>query len=328
MSDTDLGSWIEGLRSDDTEALHGLARRIDRVDLYTYGHSERVCGYALSIGRAMELELGAYDRLRTAALLHDLGKVDVPREILTKPGRLTDEEFEAMKRHPGRASDLLARVPGLDRVARLVRHHHERFDGRGYPDGLAGEDIPWGSRILAVADAYDAMVSTRPYRRALAVEKAVAQIRECSGTQFDPIAAAAFVRTIRQRRALRAMQLGASTIFAELSIRDYEEAVMSFHQRHADASIGSLGDLLSMDFPELGAEQAEKVAAAVLMPERVQDDLYSDDVDQVKGDEFLVRFAARIDADVNSVVLFRGTLYCVLDIRERDDGLFEYLLKR
>lgn len=298
------------------------------MDLYTYGHSERVCQYALALGREMDLAEDELDLLRRAALVHDLGKVEVPLEILKKPGKLTDEEYEIIKRHPGRAYDVLSRTSAYADVARVARHHHERHDGRGYPDGLAGEDIPLLSRILAVCDAYDAMASTRPYRRAMEVGEALDRIRAAAGEQLDPLCAASFVKITRDRHLLRAGQIGASTLFAELSIRDYETSVRNFLRRHQEASLGGIADLLLLDYPELGSEQAEKIALAVIQPGEVRDDLYSEDVDRLKADEVRVRFPARIDADVRSVVSFEGMLYCVLDISEMADGRFAYLLKR
>ncbi len=312
-------------------ALLDLARTIDEKDLYTFGHSERVCQYALALGRAMQLSEERVDLLRDAALLHDLGKVDVPGEILRKPGRLTADEFAEVQKHPGRAYELLMQVPFLAPVAPAVRHHHERFDGAGYPDGLVGGAIPLEARVLAVVDAYDAMVSNRPYRRALAVDDALDQIRRGAGTQFDPVCAATFVKTIRERHILRAGHVGAATFFAEVSIREYERAVRSGDLMQIDGeevSLFGLADLLLMDFPELTGEQAEKVVRAVLFPETRRDDLYSHDVDRVKADEVRVRFPARIDADVRSIVCFEGELYTIVDLGELDDGRFEYHLKR
>ncbi len=324
----DLESWAQELAAASADALHDLARRIDRVDLYTYGHSERVCQYSLALGREMDLDDDQLDLLRRAALVHDLGKVEVPMAVLKKPGKLTDDEFALIRRHPGRAFDVLSGIPAYADVATIVRHHHERYDGRGYPDGLAGGNIPQLSRILAVVDAYDAMASTRPYRHALEVGEALGRIRAAAGEQFDPLCAASFVKIIRDRHLLRAGQIGASTVFAELSIRDYETSVRSFLQRHRDASLGGIADLLLMDYPELGSEQAEKIALAVIQPGEIHDDLYSEDVEWRKEDEVHVRFPARIDADVRSVVSFERRLFCVLDIAEQKDGQFAYLLKR
>jgi len=327
----DLEERIRHLSDAGEKSLRDLARAIDEKDLYTWGHSERVCQYAVSLGRALELDEPRLDLLFQAALLHDLGKVEVPQEILTKPGALTDEEFAAVKKHPGRAADLVEQIPGMADVAAVLRHHHERIDGGGYPDGLAGADIPLESRVLAVVDAYDAMVSNRPYRRPMTVEDALQRIREGMDTHFDPMCAATFVQSLREKRILRASMMGAATFFAEVSIREYERSVRMGWHRSLDgeeASMPSLADLLALDFPELTSEQAEKIVTAVLFPETRHDDLYSEDIEWVKDDEVLVRHPARIDADVRSVVIYDLEMFTVVDIRGLEDGRFEYQLKR
>jgi HD-GYP domain-containing protein (c-di-GMP phosphodiesterase class II) len=133
-------------------------------------------------------------QLETAALLHDIGKIAVPDRILLKPDRLTVDEFNQMKRHADAGADILQRVRHLRPATDIVRHHHERYDGSGYPSGLAGEDIPFGARIFTVADTLDAMTSDRCYRRALPYSAAVQEIVRCSGTQFDPKIVEAFCR--------------------------------------------------------------------------------------------------------------------------------------
>ena len=327
----DLERRIQRIASGSEESLRGLARSIDEKDLYTLGHSERVCQYAVSLGRSLRLSEAKLDLLYQAALLHDLGKVDVPRAILQKPGRLTEEEFARIKEHPARGAEIVAQIPGMEDVARVIRHHHERIDGRGYPDGLAGADIPLESRVLAVVDSYDAMVSNRPYRKPMGVDTALDQIRQGKNTQFDPVCAATFVQALREKRTLRAGLIGAATFFAEVSIREYEDSIrdgMRLSLDGEESSIESLADLLAMDFPELTSEQAQKIVSAVLMPENRRDDLYSDDVRWLKKNEVIVGHPARIDADVRSVVVFQGELFTVLDILDMPDGRFGYHLKR
>jgi HD-GYP domain-containing protein (c-di-GMP phosphodiesterase class II) len=163
-----------------------LIRAIDEHDGYTAGHSEAVVDLSCSLGERLGLELPALFELELAALFHDLGKIGLPESILKKPGPLDEEEHALMQRHPIWGADLLRRVKGLEPVATIVRFHHERWDGTGYPHGLEGEHIPLASRIVAVCDAYDAMTSDRSYRSALAPEQAVAELREHAGSQFDP----------------------------------------------------------------------------------------------------------------------------------------------
>jgi len=331
MSKKDLEKRVAELLPSGEQGLYALARTIDEKDLYTYGHSERVCQYALALGRNTGLPDDRLSLLAKAALLHDLGKVEVPTAILRKPASLTDAEFEEVARHPARGAEVLGSHEAFAEVAAVVRHHHERVDGTGYPDGLSGADTPVESRILAVVDAYDAMVSNRPYRHAKTTDEALGQLRRGAGSQFDPLYTAAFVSIVRDRQLLRTGRLGASSLFAEVSIRDYERAVDTLDRISLDderVSVDRLADLLSLQFPELGGEQASKIVHAMLFPSFLRDDLYSDDVEWVKPDEVHVRFPARIDADVCSLVAFEGQLYTIVDLIELSDGRFEYWLKR
>lgn len=166
--------------------IRSLAETIDAKDPSTRGHSDWASKYALMIGRQAGLDDGILENLRYAGYLHDIGKIGIPDEVLGKPGRLTQEEWKLMKKHPIISAKILEPVRISDEVKAAIRHHHERFDGKGYPYGLAGETIPLEARILAVADSFEAMTSTRPYREALTDEQAVAELVKCSGTQFDP----------------------------------------------------------------------------------------------------------------------------------------------
>jgi putative nucleotidyltransferase with HDIG domain len=183
------------------EALTELSALLDTRDSYTYGHSQRVARHAERIATAMGLSTAEVARVRTAAALHDVGKLHTPRTILNKPGRLTDEEFALIRRHP---VDGAAMSVGLDdpTVTAMIRHHHERLDGAGYPAGLAGENIPLGSRIIAVADTFDAMTSNRAYRRARSHKRALDVLREEAGGQLDAGAVAAFLGYYRGRRGV------------------------------------------------------------------------------------------------------------------------------
>jgi HD-GYP domain-containing protein (c-di-GMP phosphodiesterase class II) len=166
--------------------LDAMARAIDARDPSTAGHSHRVAAYAVAIGHLLELDRHALDVLRRGGVLHDIGKIGVSDAVLRKRGSLTAEEQAEMRRHPVIGHDLLRDIPFLGDELHLIRHHHERWDGMGYPDGLAGETIPLGARILAVADAFDAMGSDRPYRRALDHGEIRRRLREESGSQFWP----------------------------------------------------------------------------------------------------------------------------------------------
>jgi putative nucleotidyltransferase with HDIG domain len=174
-------------------ALTRMGRLLEARDIYTYGHSRRVARHAETIARAMRLDPDTVECVRRAALVHDVGKIYTPREILEKPGRLTDAEFAIIKRHPDDGAQLLAHL-GEPEVVAIVRHHHERLDGGGYPAGLSGAEIPLGARIIAVADTFDALTSTRAYRRSSSHKKALAILTAEAGTQLDADAVAAFQR--------------------------------------------------------------------------------------------------------------------------------------
>jgi len=169
-----------------------LVSLVDLRDSYTGGHSTRVAEYS----RRMALELQLSDRdaemVIMAASLHDIGKIGVSEAILRKPGKLTDEEFEEIRKHPEFGWMVLRGVEGFEEISQLLLHHHERFDGRGYPAGLQREEIPLGARIIAVADSFDAMTSNRPYRKAGSPEAAAKELLRCAGTQFDPAVVEAF----------------------------------------------------------------------------------------------------------------------------------------
>jgi HD-GYP domain-containing protein (c-di-GMP phosphodiesterase class II) len=162
-----------------------LAAAIDAKDPYTAGHSSRVTEYAVLLGQELELSLEKVDEIRLSGLLHDVGKIGIPESILSKPGKLTDEEFEAMKRHPEVGANILYPIEPLRHLIPGIQRHHERFDGRGYPGGLKGEEIPLAGRIIGVADAFDAMTSNRVYRPRLSDEVALAELKKGAGMQFD-----------------------------------------------------------------------------------------------------------------------------------------------
>jgi putative nucleotidyltransferase with HDIG domain len=183
------------------DLLQRLSKLLEARDVYTHGHSQRVARHAECIARAMHISPVETAKIRTAATVHDVGKLYTPREILNNPARLTDAEFAVMKRHPGDGADMLAAV-GDPEIAAIVRHHHERMDGRGYPDGLIGSDIPLGARIIAVADTFDAITSTRSYRSAGTHKKALDILSDEAGSQLDGAAVAAFLSRYSARRSV------------------------------------------------------------------------------------------------------------------------------
>jgi HD-GYP domain-containing protein (c-di-GMP phosphodiesterase class II) len=183
--------------------VSSLMLAIDARDRYTAGHSEAVLHLCTTVGHRMGLDAPAILELESAALLHDLGKIGVPSAVLNKPAPLDDQEQALVRRHTVWGAQLLAGVPGLEPVATIVRFHHERWDGQGYPEGLRGEQIPVASRIIAVCDAYHAMTSDRPYRSALGVDRALLELERGSGFQFDPFVAETFIETIQPKHTAR-----------------------------------------------------------------------------------------------------------------------------
>ncbi len=175
------------------DAIEALAVALLERDRYTGEHSEAVIEMSGAVARNLGLNAVEVDRVRSAALLHDIGKVAIPDDILHKPGPLDDDEWRLMKEHPVIGERILRVLPGLGAVARIVRHEHERWDGGGYPDGLRGNDIPLGSRIIIVSDTYHAITSDRPYRAARPHSDAVEELTRCAGTQFDPTVTAALI---------------------------------------------------------------------------------------------------------------------------------------
>ena len=185
--------YREMLDNDFVNLIGSLITILDAKDEYTAQHSKSVARYSVMLANALQLSADQITEIEIAASLHDIGKVNIPYSILNKPGKLNELEFSTIKMHPGNAYVILQRLSGFYKVKESVRFHHERYDGKGYPEGLSGGEIPLGARIISLADTYDAMTSTRSYRKALSHEQAVAEITKNAGTQFDPWLAEVFV---------------------------------------------------------------------------------------------------------------------------------------
>jgi len=176
--------------------IEALAAALDARDADTHDHSKNVTKYSIELAQSMGLGDKQISDIKTAGLLHDIGKIGIKDAILLKQGTLTKEEFEVIKTHPEKALKILESVDDLKNIRDLIVAHHERFDGTGYPRGLKGEAIPLGSRILAIADSYDAMTSNRVYRAAMDRKTAIQEIIDCTGSQFDPKVAACFLQLV------------------------------------------------------------------------------------------------------------------------------------
>lgn len=175
------------------KTIKSIAFALDAKDKYTHGHSMRVTLYSLALAKHLNLSDELLEEIETAGLLHDIGKIAIPEKILLKPGKLTDEEYDVIKTHPELGEKLVESIEKLRLVSNWLKSHHERYDGKGYPEGLVGEKIPISARIIALADTYDAMTSSRSYRAALSHQTAMEEVKRCAGTQFDPNLAELFV---------------------------------------------------------------------------------------------------------------------------------------
>jgi hypothetical protein len=220
-----------------SEILRRLASALEDRDPYTDGHTRRVTRHAYMTAASMGLPAEEVERIRVAASVHDVGKVDIPLEVLHKPGKLTDEEFALIKEHSVRGAEMVSAI-GSHEITAMVRHHHERLDGRGYPDGLSGSAIPVGARIIAVADTFDAITSTRSYRKASKHRQAIEILKKEAGTQLDPDAVKAFL-----------------AYYSGRNVFEWWAFLTTLPQRFL-ASIGSW-------FPRIGAASLLKGAAAV-----------------------------------------------------------------
>lgn len=182
----------EDMRSLFIGTVSSLANAIDAKSPWTKGHSERVMNIAANIAEEMGLSELFVEQIKIAGLLHDIGKIGILEALLEKPDKISDEEFPPMLLHPEKGVAILSPIEQLQDVLPAIRHHHERYDGTGYPDGLKGEEIPLQARIVAVADAFDAMVSDRPYKKGFSVQKALRVLERGAGTQFDPVVVECF----------------------------------------------------------------------------------------------------------------------------------------
>jgi len=182
------------------ESIFAFAKTIELKDHYTGEHVERTVSYATRIAKALRLEPEEVENVREAAVLHDLGKIGISDKILFKKSKLTGREYEEMKKHPQIAADIIRPIQFMHNIVPLVLYHHERWDGKGYPAGIKGEDIPIGARIVAIADVYQALTSNRPYRKAFSKKNAVEIIKEGIGTQFDPNIVNIFLKIVRKEK--------------------------------------------------------------------------------------------------------------------------------
>jgi HD-GYP domain-containing protein (c-di-GMP phosphodiesterase class II) len=196
-----IKSIEEQLSALNSAVICAFNQLLDLKDLNTGVHSTRLAEWALHVAGELGLDEGGQKDIEIAALLHDVGKVGIPDAILNKPARLNVEEYALMKKHPEYGWAVLRQIPGMERASLIILHHHESFDGSGYPGSLKGEEIPMGSRIVSVIDAFDAMVSSRPYREGMPFEEAERRLLKATGTQFDPLVISSFLPHARSEMA-------------------------------------------------------------------------------------------------------------------------------
>lgn len=196
----------EDLEASYLSAVRALANSIDAKDAYTRGHSERVARYSMEIGRAMGMNTDEIKNLHIGALLHDIGKIGIAESIINKVSRLTDDEYTEIKTHPSRGASIIEPAKFLKEKVPLIKYHHERYDGKGYPEGLKGEDIPMMARIVCAADSFDAMTSKRAYRDVMPLEEARNELIRCSGSQFDPRVVNAFLEVLVDEKKVEAIE--------------------------------------------------------------------------------------------------------------------------
>jgi HD-GYP domain-containing protein (c-di-GMP phosphodiesterase class II) len=208
---SELEKVLESLQESYLATMTSLAQVIEAKDQTTRGHLDRTQAYGLALARRVDPALAERPTLGYGFFLHDIGKVGIPEQILCKAGALTPDEWDVMRSHPLLGAQIVEPIAFLRDAVDLIRHHHERFDGKGYPDGLAGEDIPVEARIFSVADSFDAMTSDRPYRDSIGIERALDEIRAGSGSQWDPEVVTVFLEMMNdapptdERQHLRAV---------------------------------------------------------------------------------------------------------------------------
>ncbi len=200
----ELERALDRLRGSYLDMIKTLAFVVEAKDPSTRAHLQRTHDYAVALAEAVDPELAADEQLRYGFLLHDVGKVGIPEAVLNKPGPLDAEEWEVMRAHPLLGVQMVAGIKSLGSAVEVIRCHHERWDGKGYPTGLAGEAIPAGARVFSVADAFDAMTSDRPYRKAIPFDQACQEIADGAGSQFDPMVVDAFTTIVPDLPGLHA----------------------------------------------------------------------------------------------------------------------------
>lgn len=289
------------------QTIATIANTIDAKDEYTRGHSKRVSEYSASIAREMGLDNEDVNKIRSIALLHDIGKIGVPDAVLNKPGKLTDDEYELMKQHTVIGAEILKDIgmlPGIDIGA---KHHHERYDGKGYPDKLKGDEIPEIARIIAVADAFDAMTSNRVYRKHLDMDRVLDELKKCSGTQFDPKMSGALIKMLEENRLTPiSAENNQETDMSDVS-KIWSRVIERDEKKFMDKSMyDELTGLYSRNFGEkLIKEAIENTKGTVIVADIDHFRRINGEAGFLLGDIFLRTVASVLDKIENTKILAR-----------------------
>jgi HD-GYP domain-containing protein (c-di-GMP phosphodiesterase class II) len=217
-----MGQFAEQQRAYDA-TMNALCQAVETKDYYTRGHGDRVSRGAVMIARQIRMSAERTEAIRFAGMLHDVGKLGVPTQVLQKTGALTEDEFAAIQLHPMRGLEIVREIGFLFEALNGIMHHHERIDGRGYPMGLAGHEIPEFARVIAVADAFDSMTTTRSYREAKSIEFALGELRKSAGTQFDPVVVEAFIAAIEKEPWQLPEPAGKPPDPATVTVKDHDD---------------------------------------------------------------------------------------------------------
>ncbi len=289
------------------QTIMTIVNTIDAKDQYTKGHSQRVSEYSAALAKELGFSQEQVEKIRYIALLHDIGKIGVPDNILNKPGKLTNEEFSLMKMHTIVGGEILKDIESVEDLDIGAKYHHERYDGRGYPEGLKGEEIPYIARLICVADAYDAMASNRIYRKHLTEETILQEMERCSGTQFDPAMAKAFLKLVRENRLQEIMpelyEMEQKENMANQVLQKLLKNTSSFAEKDLDLLTGVYNKTHGEELLELYLTNGD---GCLLLVDVDSLQAINGEHGLVRGDLYLKTIAHLLDSVCDDKILYRG----------------------
>lgn len=289
------------------QTIMTIVNTIDAKDQYTKGHSQRVSEYSAALAKELGFSQEQVEKIRYIALLHDIGKIGVPDNILNKPGKLTNEEFSLMKMHTIVGGEILKDIESVEDLDIGAKYHHERYDGRGYPEGLKGDEIPYIARLICVADAYDAMASNRIYRKHLTEETILQEMERCSGTQFDPAMAKAFLKLVRENRLQEIMpelyEMEQKENMANQVLQKLLKNTSSFAEKDLDLLTGVYNKTHGEELLELYLTNGD---GCLLLVDVDSLQAINGEHGLVRGDLYLKTIAHLLDSVCDDKILYRG----------------------